>query len=258
MKTRKSEFDVLVCEIQKHLRFLAAAGSRGLDLTEKSLDIIRSWERRDPSAGPAPPVSKSMGNGLSEVFEGFSTCNRCRLAENRKGSVFGEGPQQARVMFIGFMPEAGDAETGRPYTGNAGEMLTRIIEAMKLDRNRVYISHIVKCLPVDDRLPGRWEAKACRHHLVRQIQAVRPELICVLGESAARAFLGVDEPFSRVRGRFHAHEGIPVMPTYEPAHLLTHPSAKRHVWQDMQAVMKALDNLLKDDSLVKSRDQATL
>lgn len=247
MKTRASEFDVLVSDIQNHLRFLAAAGGRGLDLTEKSLDIIRSWDRRDRSAGPPPPDSKPLANDLSEVFEGFSTCNRCRLAENRKGSVFGEGPQQARVMFIGFMPEAGDAETGRPYSGNAGEMLTRIIEAMKLDRSRVYISHVVKCLPVDDRLPGRWEAKACRRHLLRQIQAVRPELICVLGESAARALLGGDAPFSRVRGRFHVHEGIPVMPTYEPAHLLTHPSDKRHVWQDMQAVMKALDDLVKEE-----------
>lgn len=237
MKTKANELDSVVWEIQQYLAFLKIVGCRGVDLGQKSIDIIGSWEKTAPKdSASSVPVS------LRAVFDAFLQCRRCGLADTKMASVFGAGAENAQLMFIGFAPEKGDEITGQPYTGKEGALLTRIIEAMGLDRNSVYISHAVKCFPQEGRLPGKWEARACRYYLVRQVQAIKPSVICVLGETAASALLRSHEPFERIRGQFQDFEGIPVMPTYNPAHLLVQPSAKRPVWEDMQKIMKKLDS----------------
>ena len=237
MKTNANELDSVVWEIQQYLAFLKIVGCRGVDLGQKSIDIIGSWEKTDPKDS-----TRSVPVSLRAVFDAFLQCRRCGLADTKMASVFGAGAENAQLMFIGFAPEKGDEITGQPYTGKAGALLTRIIEAMGLDRNSVYISHAVKCFPQEGRLPGKWEARACRYYLVRQVHAIKPSVICVLGETAASALLRSHMPFERIRGKFQDFEGIPVMPTYDPAHLLVQPSAKRPVWEDMQKIMKKLDS----------------
>lgn len=238
-----NDFDQIVSEIQTYLKHLKSAGCTGVDLDEQSIDIISSWEAGGQRPKKKPQI-RIPAQSLSEVFEEFVTCRRCGLAQNRKGSVFGAGPQNAKLMFIGFAPEDGDEQTGQPYTRGQGELLTKIIAAMKLDRDEVYICHAVKCIPCDGRSPSTLEVKACRDHLVLQIEAVRPCMICVLGESAARALLLEDAAIEQMRGKFHVFNGIPVMPVYELAHLLADPSAKRITWEDIQKVMQRLDELL--------------
>ncbi len=230
------EFDRLVCEVQKHLGFLKAAGCDGVYLSEKSIGIVASWEK----TAPVEP-DRSSPASLGDVFDEYRHCRRCGLADSGVGSVFGAGPESAPLMLIGYFPEPGDAAAKIPYSGEQGELLTRIIQAMALDRDSVYISHTVKCLPPKGRPPNKWEARACRHHLVRQIRAIKPSMICLLGESAAGVLLGGEVPFALRRGKFHDFEGIPVMPTHDLAYVLAHGSAKRPVWEDMQKIMKKLE-----------------
>ena len=232
-----SEFDKAVHEIQSYLEFLRNLGCGGVELSQKNMDMIRSWgdERR-------APVSDGSNTGsLAAIYEEYATCRRCGLAEKRSASFFGVGPQTAVLMFVGFVPESADEQAGEPYTGEKGALLNRIIGAMGLDRNSVYICHAVKCLPHGGRLPNKWEAKACRHYLLRQVEAIHPRVICTLGESSARLLLGVDARIEQMRGVFHEYKGIPVMPTYDPAFLLDNPAAKRPVWEDIKKVMKALE-----------------
>jgi uracil-DNA glycosylase len=235
MKSEASEFNRVVSEIQTYLAFLKVTGCAGVDLGEKSQGILKSWGVDHFDSRPI--------ESLSEVFNQYLSCKRCGLSENRRGSVFGAGPQDAKLMFIGFIPENGDEKTGQPYTREQGALLTNIIAAMQCNRNSVYICHTVKCLPRDERAPNRYEIKACRYHLVRQIQAIRPGVICVMGQSAANALFGVDTPIERMRGKFHDYHGIPVMPTFDLAHLLAHPPAKRATWEDVQKVMEKLDDM---------------
>lgn len=228
MKINADEFDALVGEVQKHLGFLQAVGCEGAHLNPESLRIVRSWENPFPAS-------------LAQVFDEYLQCRRCRLASEGEAFVFGAGSENAALMFVGFAPRREDEGRRHPYTGKEGALLTRIIEAMAMARDTVYICHAVKCLPPGGVPPGKREAKACRYYLLRQIQAIRPSVICVLGEAAAGTLLGESMPFARIRGRFIDYEGIPVMPTYDPSHVLTDPSARRPVWEDMQKIMKKLD-----------------
>lgn len=228
--------DSVVGDIQDYLRFLKASGGTGVDLAEKGRNIIRSWDDA-AAASVGAPAAKPGVNG----YAAYLKCTRCGLSGKAEASVFGAGPRDAKLMFVGGIPEKNDGNTGLPYTGPEGELLGRIIAAMKRSREEVYICPAVKCRPPGGRMPGYREADACRYFLLCQIEAIRPAVICVLGEGPARMLLGKDASIGRMRGRFYAYDGIPVMPTFDPAHLLAEPSAKRPVWEDMQAVMKIMD-----------------
>ncbi|MBS3808818.1 MAG: uracil-DNA glycosylase [Desulfobacterales bacterium] len=219
-------------DVKHYLRFLEAIGCTGIGAGEKGREIAGKWG----------PGEKTGGEDLAALKKNIGNCRRCRLADQRKAVVFGSGNPRARLMFIGAFPEAEDENTGIAYSGNAGALLTRIIEAIGETRESVYICHAVKCRPASDRLPDRFEARACRSCLERQIESVSPEMICVLGGFAAQSLLKTDEPISRIRGRFHEYAGIPVMPTHEPAYLLVHPAAKRAVWEDMKKVMARISH----------------
>ena len=187
---------------------------------------------------PEPGIRPELGQ-IEASLEG---CRRCVLAERRTHIVFGEGNPKARLMFVGEGPGQDEDLTGRPFVGAAGQLLTKIIEAMHIRRDEVYIANIVKCRPPGNRTPMTDEVESCFPFLLRQIEAVGPQVIVALGAPATQALLGVTMPISRLRGEFKrfGRTGIEVMPTYHPAYLLRTPEAKRYVWEDMKKVMAKL------------------
>jgi DNA polymerase len=189
-------------------------------------------------------VGQPVGaSGLQVVREELGDCQRCKLAGGRKNIVYGVGSPDAPLVFIGEAPGADEDRTGEPFVGAAGQLLTKMIEAMGFARGDVYICNILKCRPPGNRNPEPDEIAACEPFLKRQLAALRPRMIVCLGKFAAQCLLRSDAPISRLRGRFHAYEGIPLMPTFHPAFLLRNPSAKREVWDDLKQVLAELDRL---------------
>jgi DNA polymerase len=150
--------------------------------------------------------------------------------------VFGAGPPHARICFLGEAPGADEDASGEPFVGRAGQLLTRIIEAVHLTRDEVYILNVLKCRPPENRTPLPDEVASCRGFFERQLEIIRPEFICCLGTSAAQALLQTAEPIGKLRGRWFTHGPSQVICTYHPSYLLRNPAAKRPVWEDMQAL----------------------
>ena len=180
---------------------------------------------------------------LEEIRADLGECTRCPLHHDRLNIVFGEGNPSARLMFVGEGPGADEDREGRPFVGRAGQLLTKMIQAMNLDRSEVYISNIVKSRPPGNRNPTALEISACFPFLERQIAAIQPEVIVALGKIAANTLLQTGEPIGKLRGKFHDRQGIPVMPTYHPSFLLREDSSKRYkaeAWADLKKVMGVL------------------
>jgi DNA polymerase len=196
--------------------------------------------RRDAASPPAIARSGESAAGLAEVAAEAAVCRACRLCETRNKVVFGSGQADARLMFIGEGPGADEDRKGLPFVGRAGELLTKIIQAIDLDREQVYIANIVKCRPPENREPAPDEVGACRGFLERQIDLVRPRLVVALGRVAAQSLLGNATPISRLRGSWYEFRGIPMMVTYHPAALLRNAALKRPTWEDMQRVRDRL------------------
>ena len=169
-------------------------------------------------------------------------CTLCHLCEERTNAVFGEGNENADIMFVGEGPGRDEDLQGRPFIGRAGQLLTKIIEAMGRKRSDVYIANIVKCRPPQNRNPLPDEIKQCYPYLLRQIEAIKPRVICTLGKFASQTLLNTEITISSLRGKFHDFNGINLMPTFHPAFLLRNMSSKKEVWEDMQKVMAYLDN----------------
>lgn len=195
-----------------------------------------------PAAEATEPASDAAERAaaLAEVAREADGCDRCRLWQGRKRVVFGTGDPDADLMFVGEGPGAEEDRQGLPFVGAAGELLTKIIEAIGLRRPDVYIANVVKCRPPGNRDPLPDEAAACRSYLDRQIDLVRPRVLVALGRVAAQALLGNDLPLGRMRGRWFTVRGVPTMVTYHPAALLRHRAWKRPTWEDMQAVQQRL------------------
>lgn len=170
-------------------------------------------------------------------------CQRCGLSNTRENVVFGEGDPKARLMFVGEAPGVEEDSTGRPFIGRAGELLTKIIQAITLTREEVYITSVVKCHPPDNRTPSKEEIDFCKPFLFYQIKLIAPAIICTLGTIASQTILETNEPISKLRGRFHHYSGIRVMPTFHPAYLLRNPQAKKLVWEDMQNIQGLYDKI---------------
>lgn len=171
----------------------------------------------------------------------FANCQLCALGQTRTKLVFGVGNPDARLLFIGEAPGYDEDRQGEPFVGKAGQLLTKIIEAgMKMKREDVYIANCLKCRPPENRNPLPDEVATCNPILMRQIEIIRPRVICALGKFAAQTLLSTETPISRLRGRFHDWNGIQVMPTFHPAYLLRNPGDKKLVWEDVQKIMKAL------------------
>jgi len=183
-------------------------------------------------------LSEDNQSLLDKVVEEMGDCKRCKLHSMRKNIVFGVGNSNARLMFVGEAPGAEEDEQGMPFVGKAGQLLTKIIEAINLKRSDVYIVNIIKCRPPSNRNPDEDEITTCISFLKKQIEIIAPEIVCTLGNIATRALLDTDLEVTKLRGRFHERSGLKVMPTYHPSYLLMDSSKKRETWEDMKKVKK--------------------
>ncbi len=224
----KFAFDRALADIQNSLRLLADNGCRGFNCSGESLAKIETWRQ---------PIL-NLHETLEDIRADLGECQRCKLAGSRKWIVFGEGNSRAQLVFVGEGPGFEEDRQGKPFVGAAGQLLTRIIEAIKLTRSQVYICNIIKCRPPGNRNPEADEIDSCFPFLKRQIEAIRPDFICALGNFAAQTLLKTATPISRLRGRFHDYNGIRLLPTYHPAYLLRNPEKKREVWEDMKMLMR--------------------
>jgi DNA polymerase len=167
----------------------------------------------------------------------INQCTKCALSKTRKNIVFGEGNPESRLMFIGEAPGAEEDNTGRPFVGRAGQLLTKIIESINLKREEVYIANIIKCRPPENRNPMEDEIASCAPFLKEQIAIIRPEIICTLGKFSTEFIIGEGKgSISSVRGKTYNYGGITVIPTYHPSYLLRNPSAKKETWEDMKKI----------------------
>ena len=203
-------------------------GIVGYDCSPEAIAMLSNWRK------PLDPRRET----LETIREDLGDCRRCALCQKRQTIVFGAGNPDARLVFVGEGPGQEEDRQGEPFVGAAGELLTRIIHAIKMTREDVYIANIVKCRPPDNRNPRPDEITTCLPFLQRQLDAIRPEFVVALGKVAAQTLLDTDMAISRLRGRFHALAEIRLLPTYHPAYLLRNPEKKRDVWDDMKMLMK--------------------
>jgi len=217
----------LIAHARGHLRRLQARGVERLHV---------AWPERQG-------LLRGGSLTLAQVREELGECTRCKLHKGRKNIVFGVGDPKAWLVFVGEAPGADEDDQGEPFVGRAGQLLTRIIEAMKLTRDQVYICNIIKCRPPGNRNPEPDEIASCEPFLIGQLQAIKPKLICALGNFAAQILLRTKEPISKLRGRFYSYQGIPVLPTFHPAYLLRNPGEKKTVWEDMKLLQREYDRL---------------
>jgi uracil-DNA glycosylase family 4 len=231
----------LVDEMIHSLKCMAQAGCSGFDCAEESLQVISRWGKlSDDARKPAPGKPVTGRETLKEIRADLGDCRRCKLCDSRNSIVFGQGSEKARLVFVGEGPGAEEDRQGVPFVGAAGQLLTKIIQAIKMTREEVYICNIIKCRPPGNRNPQPDEISACAPFLRRQLKAIAPDYICALGSFAAKTLLETGAPVSKLRGRLHDYMGIKLLPTYHPAFLLRSPDRKRDVWEDMKILMRAM------------------
>lgn len=182
----------------------------------------------------------NMMESLDDVRADIGDCQRCKLCHGRTNIVFGVGDPNARLVFVGEGPGAEEDKQGEPFVGRAGQLLTKMINAMGLERSQVYICNVVKCRPPDNRDPEADEIAACETFLKRQLLSIKPQIIVGLGRYACQTLLKSQTPMSKLRGHWHEYDGVKFMPTFHPAYLLRNPPAKKEVWEDLQVVMREL------------------
>lgn len=203
-----------------------------------------SFHVRRRGGGGAPsgkaPGEHASGRTLSAIREELGACERCRLHSTRAHLVFGEGSESARLVFVGEGPGFDEDRQGRPFVGRAGKLLDKMIKALGLQREDVYICNVVKCRPPNNRTPNSDEIESCFPFLAKQLEALHPVVICALGACAAQTLLGAGSAISKLRGKPHMWRGIPVVATFHPAYLLRNPGQKAGVWQDLLQVRKML------------------
>ncbi|MGE0446180.1 MAG: uracil-DNA glycosylase family protein [Vicinamibacterales bacterium] len=236
--------------LKAHLEFYKELGVDGVRLDAE-------WRTRvegqapgpsDPApphlapSDPAPSDLRTPGpSDLRVIRSDIGDCTRCKLHTlGRKQIVFGVGNPNADLMFVGEAPGADEDIQGEPFVGRAGQLLTKIIEAIGMTRDEVYIANVIKCRPPQNRNPEPDEVEQCEPFLFRQIDTIKPKVIVALGKFAAQSLLRTTDPITRLRGREFSYRDAILMPTYHPAYLLRNPSAKREVWEDMKRVKQLL------------------
>lgn len=236
-----SDFSSALDTVHETLTQLRAAGRRDLSVTRENLNRLVS---------AAPPSSSSAFGPLEALRDLALSCTKCpHLVKSRTQVVFGVGHPKADLMFVGEAPGADEDVRGEPFVGRAGQLLTKIIVAMGLTREEVYIANVLKCRPdmpaggSGNRRPRPDEMATCLPYLKEQIQLIKPKVLVALGAVAMEGLLGREEPMRNLRGRWHEFENIPLMATYHPAYLLRNqsPGEKRKVWEDMLQVMERLE-----------------
>jgi DNA polymerase len=231
-------------EIAEHLRYFAEMGVDGV-----SKDV--KWRQRSPAVSFDPHdvasdvmLAQDNDDSLDRIKEDIGQdCRRCKLCTlGRSQIVFGVGNPKARLMFVGEAPGEEEDKRGEPFVGRAGQLLTKIVEAIGLTRDQVYIANVIKCRPPGNRNPEADEVEQCEPYLFRQIDVIKPRVIVPLGKFAAQSLLKTMDPITRLRGRQFDYRGAALIPTFHPAYLLRNPSAKREVWEDMKKVRAILQS----------------
>jgi len=241
-------------------------GATGADIQQTSLQCLQNWKQpifqkqasekrvkkqfprkqesvsRPEKQRPQKQIFKNSNDTLITLLKTVKSCTKCKLHETRTQIVFGAGDPKSHVVFVGEAPGFDEDKTGKPFVGAAGQLLTRIIHAMHLNRDMVYICNILKCRPPNNRRPEPDEMAECLGYLEAQLDIIKPDIICTLGSTASQALLNVNTSITAMRGRFYDYKGIPVMPTFHPSYLLRNESKKKEVWHDMQLVMKKMQD----------------
>ena len=222
-------------DIREHLVFFGELGVPGVSRDP-------AWTVRPADATKAPPdhSSDTVDESLTGIRQTIGDCTRCKLHEGRTNIVFGVGNPTADLMFVGEAPGRDEDLQGEPFVGRAGQLLTRIIEAIDLRREDVYIANVIKCRPPQNRNPEPDEVRTCQPFLFAQVDAIQPRVIVALGSFAVRTLLDSDVSISRVRGQVYPYRGATLIPTFHPAYLLRSPDKKREVWEDMKKVRAIL------------------
>ena len=210
----------VIQDIYEYMEYLKITGVKEIPVAEKE-DMTGKYDR------------------LYKLREKIGDCTRCKLWKNRTHLVFGTGNPYTDLLFIGEAPGEEEDLQGKPFVGRAGELLTKMIEAMGIKREDVYITNVVKCRPPGNRNPEKDEINTCRPFLEEQISIISPKLICTLGAVATKTILGGGK-ITEIRGKVQEYRGIKVVPTFHPAYLLRNPGHKRLAWKDLQVIMKEL------------------
>jgi len=230
-----------VNQLAEHLRFYRELGVTGISRDAR-------WRRRDEGLTVAPEIetipvtiARSAMEALATIREDIGDCTRCKLhAQGRTQIVFGVGNEHADLMFVGEAPGADEDAQGVPFVGRAGQLLTKMIEAMGLSRDEVYIANVLKCRPPGNRNPEPDEIATCEPFLFRQLASIEPKVVIALGAFAARTLLKTDVPISRLRGRVFDYRGAKLIPTFHPSFLLRSPGYKREAWEDLKKALSLL------------------
>jgi uracil-DNA glycosylase family 4 len=223
----RQELRELVAELETFLEFQGRLGWVGTPRPEKSMSPPKKGAKQDRPT-------------LAEIRQEMGDCQRCKLGKGRTNLVFGEGSPNARLMFIGEAPGAEEDLQGRPFVGEAGQVLNNMLHKLGLKREDVYITNIVKSRPPRNRDPEADEVEACLPFLIKQIDSIRPQVIVTLGKIATNNLLDINEPITKIRGKWREFKGIKVMPTFHPSYLHRFPKERRKTWDDMQQVMEYL------------------
>ena len=227
-------------QLNEHLRVAAELGVTGVsrDPTWRARSERKGGgDHVQPDIVPVPVLTSPADVLAAIKIEIGPDCSRCKLHTlGRRQIVFGVGNPDADLMFVGEAPGADEDIQGEPFVGRAGQLLTKIIAAIGLSREDVYIANVIKCRPPQNRNPEPDEVEQCEPFLFRQIATIKPKVIVALGKFAAQSLLKTTEPITRIRGREYKYRDAILMPTYHPAYLLRNPSSKREVWEDMKRV----------------------
>ena len=238
-----TEFQKLVTETKKQLEHLRELGVEGIRVSVPETTAAPTQISDSLFGELTPPPSKLTPS--TETFEQIhaeiGNCTRCPLYQERTHVVHTEGNRKARLMFVGEAPGADEDAQARPFVGRAGQLLTKIIEAIGMKREEVLIGNVNRCRPPGNRPPMPDEVATCKPYLLREIAVVQPEVIVVLGNTATKNLLDTNVGITRLRGTFQDYKGIKVMPTFHPAYLLRDPSKKRETWEDLKKVRDYLD-----------------
>jgi len=229
-------------KLRAHLEFAAELGVAGVsrDPAWRARGDVASSGNASSEEHPVT-FARSAAEALVAVRTEIGDCTRCKLhAQGRKQIVFGVGNPDADLMFVGEAPGGDEDIQGIPFVGRAGQLLTKIIEAIGLKREDVYIANVIKCRPPGNRNPEQDEVETCEPFLFQQIDIIKPKVVVALGTFAARALLRTLDPISRLRGRVYDYRGAKLIPTFHPAYLLRNPASKREVWEDMKVVRRLL------------------
>jgi DNA polymerase len=231
----------IVKQLKKAMEFYQELGFERLPVKEAELFSLFANENQTSQVSEeVGAFTSSKESSLKDLHKEIGDCRKCRLSKGRKNIVFGEGNQNTKIMFIGEGPGREEDIQARPFVGDAGKLLTSLINKMGFKREDVYIGNVVKCRPPSNRDPEEDEMAACSLFLEKQIEIIKPEVIVALGRISSHFLTRSKIPISKLRGRFYDYKSIPVMPTFHPAYLLRNPKDKWLTWDDVQKVLEKL------------------